>query len=379
MIKKLWLSIFTGLLLFSGCASKPTTPQPPADSKPTATPTEQEENTPLNEPIEITFFDVGQADSTLIRAGDEVTLIDAGNNADGELLVTLLEAKGITHINYLIGTHPHEDHIGGMDDIIRNFDIQSVMLPEFIANTKTFEDVLDAIEAKNLEIIVPEVGDKFGKKAEFTVLGPTRTYEDANNNSIVLQLTANTTNILFTGDMEAEAEVDLLNQWKGTDLKADILKLGHHGSTTSSTNEFLSAIAPKLAVIHVGEGNSYGHPHQETLDKLQTIQCEVLRTDLQGEITFEILSDGTYRWETQKNEQIEQPQEPEKDTTGETAGLPVLDDEPIFMTTYIGNINTKKFHRESCGSLPDEKNRVYFETRDDAINRNYVPCKKCNP
>lgn len=237
----------------------------------------------------VSYLDVGQADSILIENNGEVMLIDAGNNEDGKLLVKYFEQNGIENFKYVVGTHPHEDHIGGMDDIINNFEIGTIYIPDAITTTRTFSDVLDAIEAKNMTYTVPKIGDKITLgEAEIQVLYTGTDISDLNNTSIVLRLVFGDTSFLFTGDATDSTEEDILNS--GLNIKADVLKVGHHGSKYSTTEEFLRKVNPKYAIISVGKNNSYKHPEDETLSKLENNKIEIHRTDLEG--TVVVTSDG---------------------------------------------------------------------------------------
>lgn len=236
----------------------------------------------------VTYLDVGQADAILIQNNEEAMLIDAGNNEDGELLVEYFQENNITKFQYVVGTHPHEDHIGGLDDVIKHFEVEKVYLPDVITTTKTFTDVLDAIEEKNLTYTVPKIGEGFYLGEAFITVIYTGTDEkELNNSSIILKLTFGSTTFLFTGDAEEKVEKLILNQ----DIRADVLKVGHHGSEYSTSNDFLTAVNPKYAIISVGENNSYGHPNQVVLDKLNQQEIEIHRTDQEG--TIIVTSDGS--------------------------------------------------------------------------------------
>ncbi len=248
-----------------------------------------EEKVEVDGDITVSFIDVGQADSILIRTNGHNMLIDAGNNSDGEKLVSYFNNLGITNFDYVIGTHAHEDHIGGMDDIIENFDIDTFYMPDATTTTKTFEDVLDALISKDMSINVPKIDDEFYlDSAKIKVIYAGDKTNDLNDSSIVLKLTYGNNSFLFTGDATSNVEKVILNK----DIKADVLKVGHHGSGYSSTDEFLNVVNPKYGVILVGKNNSYGHPTKETLDKLINKNIKIYRTDQDGTITF--TSDGKY-------------------------------------------------------------------------------------
>src|SRR5574344_2100303 len=225
------------------------------------------------------FFDVGQADSILIVDNGKTILIDAGNNDDGDLVVNNLKKLGITRLDYVIGTHPHEDHIGGLDIVINNFDIGTIYMPQVQANTKTFEDVLDSVTRKNLSITTPKVGDTFQVgKANCEVMSIGDKSDNLNTCSIVIRMEKDNVSYLFMGDAETENE-DARN-WPQT----SILKVGHHGSTSSSSQEFLDQVKPTLSIISVGKDNKYGHPHKETIEKLNKINSNIHMTKDDGDI-----------------------------------------------------------------------------------------------
>lgn len=236
------------------------------------------------------YIDVGEADSILISNNGHNMLIDAGNNEDGPKLVNYLKnGLGITSFDYVVGTHPHEDHIGGLDDIINSFQIGEVYLPDSYTTTKTFEDVLTAIENKNLEINVPDIGEEFIlSSAIFRVLYTGTDIQDLNNASIVLRMDFGDKAFLFTGDATESIEKELIKIPKLIDV--DVLKVAHHGSEYSSIDSFLNYCSPEYAIISVGIPNSYGHPGENTLYRLKKYGANILRTDELG--TIILTSDG---------------------------------------------------------------------------------------
>jgi competence protein ComEC len=244
--------------------------------------------------LRVSFLDVGQADSILVQTpGNKVMLIDAGNNEDGDDVSLYLKKRGITKIDVLVGTHPHEDHIGGMDTVIEDFDIGTVYMPKVLSTTQTFEDVLNALSDKGLVIEAAAAGKEVAldPALDIQMLAPNSdTYDDTNNYSAVLKLKYNNASFLLEGDAEDVSESEMLAG--GYDLKADVLKVGHHGSSSSTTQAYLDAVAPKYAVISAGKENSYGHPTQATLNRLTAAKAQVYRTDLLGTITA--VSDGNF-------------------------------------------------------------------------------------
>ncbi len=239
------------------------------------------------------FVDVGQADCTLLQYGEHAALVDAGNNADGPAVVQYLEDAGVTKLDFVIGTHPHEDHIGGLDDVINHFDVEKVILPQvpdsIVPTTKTYEDVLEAVKNKGLSITKAQVGDTYSiGEASLEILGPAGTFDDLNNESVVSRVEFGRTSFLLTGDAEEPAEQAILET--GADLTSTVLKVGHHGSRTSSSDAFLDAVSPSYGVILCGAGNDYGHPHEEAVNRLEQHGVKLYRTDVNGTVVF--VSDG---------------------------------------------------------------------------------------
>lgn len=238
------------------------------------------------------FVDVGQADFILIKAPEgRVMVIDAGNNGDAEMVVDYLKKQGVTRIDYLIGTHPHEDHIGGMDKVIENFDVSNFYMPKVSTTTKTYKDVINAAKSKNLSINTAKggVSMNLGSGIDTKMLAPlSDKYEELNDYSAVIKLVYNDASFLFTGDAEKVSEQQMIK--KGLDLSAQVLKVGHHGSNSSTAESFLDAVNPKYAVISVGKDNDYGHPESLVLDRLKIRGIKIFRTDESG--TIIVSTDG---------------------------------------------------------------------------------------
>ncbi len=252
-----------------------------------------------NSNLEVYYFDVGQADSILIRENDNNILIDAGNNEDGEKLVNYLKNDlNIEKFNMVVGTHPHEDHIGGLDNVIDSFDIDTILMPNATSTSKIFENVLDSIEKKDYKITVPKINEEFNyNNINIKVLYTGTDEKDLNNTSIVLKLTYQNNKFLFMGDATSKVEKKLLNE----DIKSDVLKIGHHGSEYSTTKNFLDKVNPQYAIIEVGKNNTYKHPKETTLDKLNKKNIKIYRTDIDG--TIKVTSDGNnLKFETLKTD-----------------------------------------------------------------------------
>lgn len=241
----------------------------------------------------IDYIDVGQGDSILIRQGEHAMLIDGGTSECKDDLLEYLKSKNITKFDYIIGTHPHEDHIGSLDDVVNAFDFDTILFPDVSSakvNTKTFENLVLVVANKNMKFTTPISGKEYSLgEAKFNILAPSSSnYQSLNNYSIVIKLNYGENSFMFTGDAETLSETEILNSYD--DLHADVLKLGHHGSTTSSSKKFLNAVNPKYAVISVGKDNVYNHPTKTTMDKMIELNIPVYRTDELG--TIECISDG---------------------------------------------------------------------------------------
>lgn len=338
------------LLLLCGCAMK----QPPA---PLPTETARETQA-LPGDFAIHYIDVGQADAALVLCDGEAMLIDGGNVADGQLLVSYLQQQGVTELSAVVCSHAHEDHVGGLASVLAVYPTEAVYAPTRTYASNCFDDFLYYTDQQGLTVTIPAPGDSFFLgSAEVTVLGPVKSYPDPNDTSIVLRIVYGDTAFLFTGDMETGAEGDLLDHWDGSDLTCDVLKVGHHGSSTSSSYRFLYEIDPDYAVILVGADNTYGHPHEEVVSRLRDAAVPIFRTDTLGTVVAS--SDGTQvtlTWENQN---------------ADPAGA-----EPAEML-YIGNKKSRKLHLPGCGSLPAEQNRVEFADYDQALAQGYTPCNSC--
>lgn len=255
----------------------------------------------------IWYLDVGQADSMLLQLPNgnewEYVLIDAGKGQTEEALVSWLQEQGVTDIAAVIATHPHEDHIGGMDAVLEAIPVESLYMPEvkesLTPTTRCYEQMLDAAEAQQVQAVKGQSGvtvyGEDGVKLELVGPEPQKEYDDLNEYSLVAKLTVGEKSFLFTGDSSEQAEADMIEA--GEDLKADVLKIGHHGSSTATTKAFLQAVNPQVAVISCGIDNSYGHPHEETMQRLQEKALTIYRTDEDG--TILATCDGTStEWQT---------------------------------------------------------------------------------
>ncbi len=311
---------------------------------------------PEGETLRVHFLDVGQADCILVESRGEYLLIDGGNVGDGQLVVSYLLEQGVQDLEAVVCTHAHEDHVGGLSSVLAVFPTEQVLAPTATYSSGCFDDFARYTNQQGLNIQIPAPGDTLQLgSAEITVLGPVKSYPETNNTSLVLRLTFGWNAFLFTGDMETDAEEDLLARWD--DVSADVLKVGHHGSETSTGYRFLYEVDPDYAVISVGAGNKYGHPDAAPLSRLRDANLTLFRTDRLG--TVVATSDGSeisFTWEKQSAA-------PEYTEAQEQV--------------YTGNKKSRKFHIGGCPSLPKEENRVLFSSWQEAIDAGYTPCTSC--
>ncbi|MFT4106695.1 MAG: MBL fold metallo-hydrolase [Lacrimispora sp.] len=313
--------------------------------------------------LKVHFIDVGQGDSTLIEQNGHFMLIDAGEKDQGETVVSYLEKQGVKKLDYVIGTHPHSDHIGGLSEVLKAFEVGRVIMPAKEHTIRIYENLLDEIARQNLKITLPKVGNTYELGASsFQIIAPVRDYGDNLNNwSVGIRLTYGETGFVFCGDAEKEAEGDIIGS--GLDLKADVLKISHHGSSTSSSSRFMDMVDPDYGVISCGKNNDYGHPHKEIRSMLKKRSIKSFRTDELG--TIIAVSDG---------KTVTFPGQETEDLTGKGAGLENQE--------YVINTNTRKFHYPDCSSatsMKKENRKTYTGTREDVIKMGYEPCQICSP
>lgn len=254
---------------------------------------EEEKESSVSDNAEFHFIDVGQADAILIRVPEGNILIDAGTNDSEEALRAYLDELDVDTIEYAVFTHPHADHIGGADMIMKTYDVKNVIMPDATATSKVFTRMLDAIEASDAKVIeaTPDKTYSVGDLT-LTVLGPQGSgYTDVNNYSVAVRVDWGNTSALFTGDAEDVSEEEMLDAYgRSGELDVDLFKVAHHGAKNSNTKEFLREVSPVYAVISVGEGNTYGHPTRQALERLEDMDVTYWRTDLEGSVV--IVSDG---------------------------------------------------------------------------------------
>lgn len=251
------------------------------------------ESTVVSGEMQVTFLDVGQGDCTIVQAEEHTMVVDTGNNNQGGVVVDWLLAHGITELDYLVLTHPDADHIGGADDVLRAVTVDTVIMPDVANDTMTYDEVAELIEEQQIPVIFPEVGTQYVLgDAGFTILCPQPedvSEDNLNGSSVGMKLVHGSNSFVLCGDAEEESEKHMVEAF-GASLEADVLKCGHHGSSTATSDAFLKAVNPTWAVISCGVDNSYGHPHQEVLAKLAEDDVQVYRTDQLGTITA--VSDG---------------------------------------------------------------------------------------
>ncbi len=314
--------------------------------------------TASEETVQFHFIDVGQGDCIFIQNGDKTILIDAGTYESGHKIYKYLTDRGIKKLDYFIISHAHDDHVGGAENIARGLNIGTLFISSHDSNSYSFEKFVDVLVEKNIVPDYPDFDAVYqigGIKLKF--ISPNKNFDDENENSFVILIEFGEVKALFTGDIEKRAETDILS--RNIDISADILKVPHHGSRTSSSLNFLNAVYPSVAVIQSEKDNKYGHPHDETLERLERIECKILRTDEEG--TIVLTTDGkTIRRSTGEEYELSDEKQP-------------------FTFTYIGNKKSKVFHTDLCPNLPGESNKITFSSKEEAENSGYKKCGNCNP
>lgn len=338
--------------------------------------------------LTVTFLDVGQGDASVLQCGGQTMMIDGGKAKASSYIYSWLKKNQISYLDVMVATHTDADHIGGLPGALNYAKVGTAYCPVTSGTTKTFQSFVRYLKKQGKSITVPEAGDEFSLGgAQVRILGPTDPQAEGNNSSIVLKVTFGDTSFLFTGDAEREEEQELLES--GYDLESTVLKVGHHGSDTSTSYLFLRTVNPQYAVISVGADNTYGHPTEAVLSRLRDADVKTCRTDLQGTITA--VSDGKkVTFQTERNADINtlgNAGSGQKDETGQknkavsSAGKAAASDSSA-KKTYVLNTNTHKFHDPDCSSVSQmkEKNkRIITESRDQIIADGYDPCGRCHP
>jgi len=335
-------------------------------------------------PLTVHFIDVGQGDSILIVTPEGNTvLIDGGSKSSGPNVVSYLKNQGITEINVIMATHPHEDHIGGLISVLDSFEVGNVIDSGVEHTSQTYKNYLSITNSKNINFVNWNLGQQFdiGKAVSFKIIGPvSKSSSDLNNSSIVIKLTYISTSFLFTGDAETESESKILQS--SADVEADVLKVGHHGSSSSSTVKFLKAVSPSVAVISCGQENSYGHPHDSTLKNLSSLGITIYRTDTTGTIVIEsdgkninVISGKSFDYMAQVETKSPETSSSETSVSNET------NTSLEKQGQYCGSVNSDVFHKPNCSYVDqiNPENIVWYETREEAIAKGKRPCKRCGP
>lgn len=313
--------------------------------------------------FEVHFIDVGQGDCTLILCDGRSMLIDGGDKSASRVVYTYLKKLELTELDYVVCTHPDADHVGGLSGALEYAKAGTVYCPVDSYDSQAFGNFRDRVTEQGKALTRPVADTVFRLgSATVTVLAPREDYSDNNNQSIVLRVVYGETSFLFTGDAEYDSERAMCEA--GVTLQSTVLKVGHHGSDTSTSIRFLGEVMPTYAVISCGTGNKYGHPTEQTLSRLAQAGVTVYRTDLQGDIIC--TSDGkTVSFRTQKN----------SDATAE----PESDSAAVTEYPFVGNLNTKKFHRTDCRYVPAQENAIWFTSYEEAVEKGYTPCGVCKP
>lgn len=362
--------------------------------------------------MQVHFIDVGQGDATLIACDGHYMLIDAGNNDKGTTVQSYLMSQGVEKLDYVIGTHPDADHIGGLDVVIYKFDCDTIIMPDVANDTRTYDDVVQAMKSKGYQTTYPVVGETYTLGgATFTIVAPNADYgNDMNDWSVGVLVQNGNNRFLFTGDAEEKAEEDILNN--GIDISADVYAAAHHGSKTATSQAFLDKVSPTYVVISAGEGNKYGHPHAEVLNCLRAAGISVFRTDEQG--TIVATSDGNdITWNCSPSESWKAGEPTGSSDTSQNAASSgtgtsnnnssssVVDNSSGDSTASSGSSDAgiaadtsgstnsdsssvmvhitdtgSKYHSAGCSYLKKSDHEV---TLSEAKSMGLTPCSRCNP
>lgn len=335
--------------------------------------------------LNVTVLDVGQGLSVLINCDNHYMLYDGGNGNYSSFLVSYLSKNNITNFDYVFASHYDADHISGLVGVIYNYSISQLIAPNYTASSRIYNSFIKAINTKGISITYPTVGTTYPLgSAKIQILAPNSpAYESENDYSIVVKITFGGSSVLITGDATQYSENEMLNNQ--LNLNSDILVVGHHGSSSSTSSQFLNAVNPQYAVISCERNNSYGHPASDVLERLVSKNITVLRTDLAGTIEFTI-KNNSISYNTEKNDSNSSgngnSNTNNNSSSNSNANNNSNNDATTSAITYILNTNTMKFHLPSCkhaNEIADHNKLLSNETRDTILEKGYVPCKICNP
>lgn len=326
------------------------------------------------------FLDVGQGLAILVQSGGQNLVYDGGDRSHSSFVVSYLQQQQVSNIDYLISSHYDEDHVSGLIGCLNAFSVSNVIGADYVHDSSLYTSFMDAVSANGLSVQHPQVAEVFPfGTGEFTILSPSTISNDSNDNSVAIKLTNGDTNFIFTGDAEYSSEADMISS--GIDLDCDVLCIGHHGSASSTSWDFLQATVPEYAVISCGTDNQYDHPDADTMDKLSSMEINVFRTDKQG--TIAALSNGlSVSWTVEpcndytpgnSNDFGTLPSsETEAPASEETT---ITESQPQSYMVWLSATGTKYHNKPNCGNMnPDKARQV---TESEAIAQGFEPCKKC--
>lgn len=326
------------------------------------------------------FIDVGQGLAVLVQSAGQNLLYDGGDQSHAGQVVSYLQQQNVQNLDYLISSHYDEDHLGGLVDCISTFSVSHVFGSDYIHDSDLFRTFMNTATGNAITVEYPAVGDTFDfGTGSFTVLAPNGISQNSNDNSVVIKLENGSTSFIFTGDAEETSEQDMIST--GRNLDCDVLCIGHHGSASSTTWDFLEASSPAYAVISCGTDNQYHHPSAETMGRLSDMGIPVFRTDKQGTITA--VSDGTsLSWTQSPCNDYSSGDSADLNTLPDNASEPVAlqeasiaEEQPKTYMVWLSATGTKYHNKPNCGNMnPDNARQV---TESDAIAQGYEPCKKC--
>lgn len=335
-------------------------------------------------------LDVGQGSSTLVESDGEYMLIDGGDSDKSSYLVSYLKKKEITNFKYVIATHYDADHLNGVVGALNVFDVENVICPEYTTTTRVYNSFISIMDNKKINRIQPIVGETYSLgRGEFTIIAPNSTgYSNVNDYSVGIRFKYNNKSFLVAGDATNISEEEIVNN--SIDINSDVYIVNHHGSSGSSSSEFLNKIDPEYAVISAGKGNAYGHPAYKTLEKLNKIGAKIYRTDIEGEIEFSF-TEKEIQFNKDSYNKLESGEKINKDSyennqdnklisSNEGDNRSIENESSNKSDNYVLNKNTKNIHKDDCKSVKQmsDNNKVYFDgTIDEAEAQGYSKCQNC--